>query len=55
MCPWANPEKMIKAKDKVALQLYDQYKQIMPSHEFLTTAEIDSIIDYIKFESLITK
>lgn len=42
------PEKMIKKKDKHALEMYEKYKQIMPNHDFLSDDQIIAILVYLE-------
>lgn len=47
------PQKYIETSgDKYAQGLYAQYKQYMPNHDFLSEAEVLSIVAYIKAESV---
>jgi len=46
------PEKVITGgKNEYAKQLYDEYGQMMPNHDFFSDEQIKSILTYIKFES----
>lgn len=42
------PQKTIESGDEHAVQLYAQYKQYMPNHDFLKDSEIQSILSYIQ-------
>lgn len=44
-----NPEKMIKKKDAHAVEMYKKYKQIMPSHDFLSDDQILAILVYLHY------
>lgn len=44
-----NPEKMIKKKDKHAIAMHLKYKQIMPSHDFLSDEQILAILVYLQY------
>jgi mono/diheme cytochrome c family protein len=47
------PQKYIETSgDKYAQGLYAQYKQYMPNHDFLSEAEVLSLVAYIKAESV---
>ena len=46
------PQKTIESGDLYAVELYNQYKQYMPNHDFFSDEEILSILSYIKSESL---
>jgi mono/diheme cytochrome c family protein len=45
------PQKVIESGDAHAVELYKQYKQFMPNHDFLSDAEILSILSYIQDET----
>jgi mono/diheme cytochrome c family protein len=45
------PQKVIDGGNKHAQELYNQFKQYMPNHDFLSDAEVNSLIAYIKAES----
>ena len=46
------PEKVIMGgKNDYAKQLYNEYGQMMPNHDFFKDEQIQSILTYIKFES----
>jgi len=45
------PQKTIESGDAHAVELYNQYKQFMPNHDFLKDEEIKSILAYIKDET----
>jgi len=48
-----NSQRIIAAGDDYAQHLFEQYnRQVMPAFEFLTTAEVDDILQYIQTESL---
>ncbi len=42
------PQKTIESGDEYAKALYVKYKQFMPNHDFLSDAQIVSIISYVK-------
>ncbi len=46
------PEKMIKSGDKHAVELYNEYKQIMPNHDFLDENAIKAVLAYIQKETI---
>jgi mono/diheme cytochrome c family protein len=45
------PEKTIKSGDKHAVELYNEYKQYMPNHDFLKEADILNVLAYIQQET----
>ncbi len=45
------PQKVIESGDAHAVELYNQYKQYMPNHDFLKDAEIMSILAYVQDET----
>ncbi|MCS6834365.1 MAG: cytochrome c, partial [Flammeovirgaceae bacterium] len=45
------PEKVIKSGDPHAVELYNQYKQYMPNHDFLSDEEIIAVLSYIQDET----
>ncbi|MGB3617808.1 MAG: cytochrome c3 family protein [Catalinimonas sp.] len=45
------PQKVIESGHPHAVALYEQYKQYMPNHDFLSEAEVGSIVEWIKAES----
>ncbi len=47
-----NPSQMINDGDSLSVALYEEYKVLMTSFPNLEEAEIDSIIAYIKHESI---
>ncbi len=46
------PEKTIKSGDAHAVELYNEYKQIMPNHDFLTDQDVMAILAYIQDETI---
>lgn len=42
------PEKVIQSGDEHAVALYEEYQQVMPNHDFLSDADIMSILAYIQ-------
>ncbi|MEJ7740227.1 MAG: PQQ-dependent sugar dehydrogenase [Chitinophagaceae bacterium] len=50
-----NPSKVMEAGDKRAKILYKQYKQLMPSFDFMKRDDIHSILAYIDNETRIAK
>ncbi len=42
------PQRVIESGNKHAVALYNQYKQFMPNHDFLSDEEINAVIAYIK-------
>ena len=44
------PQKTIDGGNAYAKSLYDKYKQYMPNHDFLSDADIKSVIEYVKAE-----
>jgi mono/diheme cytochrome c family protein len=42
-----NPKKVIESGDTTAQKLFKQYKTLMPSFDYLSTAEIDTLLAYI--------
>jgi cytochrome c551/c552 len=47
-----DPEALVKQEDTTAIQLYKEYGFIMPAHDYLSQAEIDSIISYLEYASV---
>ncbi|WP_020532374.1 cytochrome c3 family protein [Flexithrix dorotheae] len=45
------PEKTITSGDPYATALYEEYKQMMPNHDFFSDEEILSILAYVKDET----
>jgi len=45
------PQKVIDGGNPYAKGLYEKYKQYMPNHDFLSSADIDNVIGYIVKES----
>ncbi len=45
------PEKVIKSGDAYAVALYNEYKQIMPNHDFLKDEQIVAILSYVQDEA----
>ncbi|TAF33055.1 MAG: cytochrome C [Cytophagales bacterium] len=45
------PEKVIKSGDPYAVALYNEYKQIMPNHDFLKDEQIVAILSYVQDET----
>ena len=45
------PQKVIDGGDPYAKKLYEQYKQYMPNHDFLSNAEIKSVLTWVDVES----
>ena len=48
-----NPEKMIDSGDTTAQSLYQEYKQYMPNHDFLSDEEILSILFYVDIKGAV--
>ena len=45
------PQRMIESGDKHAVELYQQYQQYMPNHDFLSDQDILNVLGYIKQET----
>lgn len=43
----SNPKKVIESGDTTAQKLFKQYKTLMPSFDYLSSAEIDTLLAYI--------
>lgn len=50
-----NPAKVIESGDKRANSLHKQYKQLMPSFDFMKKDDIQSILAYIDYETRIAQ
>ncbi|WMJ73174.1 cytochrome c [Cytophagaceae bacterium ABcell3] len=48
-----DPGEVIKSGDPYAKELYELYQMLMPSFKHMSEAELDSIVEYIKYESII--
>ncbi len=46
------PQKVIESGDEYAVALYEEYKQYMPNHDFLSDEEILSILAYVQDETI---
>jgi mono/diheme cytochrome c family protein len=46
------PQRVIESGDPYAVALYNEYKQFMPNHDFLSDNEILAILAYVKDETI---
>lgn len=46
------PQRVIESGDAYAVALYNEYKQFMPNHDFLSDQEIIAILAYVKDETI---
>ena len=46
------PQRIIESGDPYAVQLYQEYKQFMPNHDFLSDSEIKNILAYVQQETI---
>ena len=46
------PEKTINSGDPHAVELFKEFQQVMPNHDFLTDADINAILSYVQDETL---